>query len=81
MKNQEQIPYYSDNNSNISNECVVSSTTSLQQQSVASSLFLPPKPDVVSYNSVMDAWSKSGRIDGASRAESILRDMEKSWRR
>ena len=36
-----------------------------------------PKPDIINYSSLMDAWSKAGTRDSPFRAEAMLRDLER----
>jgi len=38
--------------------------------------FVAAKPDVVSYNSLMNAWSQSGEEDGVSKAEDLVAFLE-----
>jgi len=37
------------------------------------------QPDLVSYNTVMDAWARSGEADSAKRAEQLLQRMEEQY--
>lgn len=46
-----------------------------QQQLYSSSC----KPDLISYNTVINAWSRSKNPDGPNRAEAILSHMEKQY--